>query len=475
MKSNRIFYIFLFSLCILLFLPNLLQRGMFVDGLWYATISKNLAEGFGSFWSPAFTSTMAPVFNAHPPLVFGVQSLFFKVLGDALYVEKIYALFISSLTLALIIVLWKTLFSDNPELKNYGFIPGILWVLHETTYLFYPNNLLECSQGVFVLISVILILRGLKNDNSSSYLFIFLAGISLILAFLSKGFTGLFPLITILIYAFIYRNISWKKIILYNGILWGSFSLIFILFLINKNAADSINNYLETQVFAALLGEGTENVRSSRFYIIRSLLETSLLPILLLAGLSLISFYKFKTKHFFLHKKEILFFLFLGLAGILPIMVSKKQGSYYLLTVVPYFSIALSLILARNETLLARLRVSRAFKIVTYSLLAGSLIYSSFSINKTNKRDLSLLEDLKQFSEVLEDHSTLGCLNKENEGSLYGYFMRIHSISLDTLNPYDYPFLVCDKDIKMDPTLYEAINLETEKFSLYKKPGIDLN
>ncbi len=41
---------------------------MHVDGLWYATISKNLAEGFGSFWAPAFTATMAPVFNAHPPL-----------------------------------------------------------------------------------------------------------------------------------------------------------------------------------------------------------------------------------------------------------------------------------------------------------------------------------------------------------------------------------------------------------------------
>jgi 4-amino-4-deoxy-L-arabinose transferase-like glycosyltransferase len=107
MKSNRIFYIFLFSLGLLLFIPNLLQKGMFVDGLWYATISKNLAEGFGSFWSPAFTHTMAPVFIDHPPLVFGIQSLFFKVLGDALYVEKIYALFIISLTLVLIIILWR--------------------------------------------------------------------------------------------------------------------------------------------------------------------------------------------------------------------------------------------------------------------------------------------------------------------------------------------------------------------------------
>ena len=330
MKPNRTFYIFLVSLIILLFAPNMLKRGIFVDGLWYATIAKNLAEGFGSFWSPAFTKTMYPVFSEHPPLVFGIQSLFFKVLGDAWYVEKIYSLFIISLTLLLINTLWKTIFRDKPELKYYGFIPCILWILHEPIYLFYSNNMLECSQGIFILLSVILILKGLKNNNKASYLLIFLAGISLIFSFLSKGFTGLFPLITIIIYALVYNNISWRKTLLYNGILWGSFCLIIVVFLINNSAADNINNYLNTQVFAALIGERTEHMHLSRLFIIRKLLETSILPIVLVTCLSLISFYKFGAKHFFLHKKELLFFLFLGLSGVLPMMVSKKQAAYYL-------------------------------------------------------------------------------------------------------------------------------------------------
>jgi 4-amino-4-deoxy-L-arabinose transferase-like glycosyltransferase len=473
MKSSRIFHIFLFSLIILLFAPNLLKRGMFVDGLWYATISKNLAEGFGSFWSPAFTHTMYPVFNEHPPLVFGLQSLFFKVLGDACYVEKIYSLFTIFLTLIGINILWKTIFRDKPELKDYGFIPCILWILHEPVYLFYSNNMLECSQGIFILISVILILKGLKNSNKSSYLFIFLAGISLIFSFLSKGFTGLYPLITIIIYALIYKNISWRKMILYNGILWGSFCLIILFFLINNSAADNINNYIHTQVLAAILGERTEWMHTSRFYIIKRLLETTILPILLVTCLSLISFYKFGAKHFFLHKKEILFFLVLGLSGVLPMMVSKKQGSFYLLTVYPYISIVMSLILIRSESLLKQLKVSKTFRIISYSLLLFSLIFSSFSINKVNKRDQSILNDLDQLARVIPTHSTLGCVNNNNEVCLYGFFMRIHSVSLDTVNPYDYSLLLCDKEIQMDSTLYRAIDLQTEKFSLYEKFIID--
>ncbi len=475
MKSDRIFHIFLFSLIILLFAPNLLQRGMHVDGLWYATISKNLAEGFGSFWSPAFTHTMYPVFSEHPPLVFGLQSLFFEVLGDGLYVEKIYSLFIIFLTLIGINILWKTIFRDKPELKDYGFIPCILWILHEPVYIFYSNNMLECSQGIFILIAVILILKGLKNSNKSSYLLIFLAGISLIFSFLSKGFTGLYPLITIIIYALIYKNVSWRKMVLYNGILWGSFCLIIVIYLINNSAADNINNYVNAQVLAALLGERTEHMNISRFFIIRRLLETSILPILLVTCLSLISFYKFGAKYFFLHKKEILFFLVLGLSGVLPMMVSKKQAPYYLLTIYPYFSIVLSLILIRSESLLTQLKVSKAFRILSYSLLLFSLIFSSFSINKVNKRDQAPLNDFDQLAQVIPTHSTLGCVIKTNEHWIYGIFMRSHSVSLDTLNPYDYSLLLCDKGFQIDSTIYRVIDLQTEVYSLYEKFTIDLN
>jgi 4-amino-4-deoxy-L-arabinose transferase-like glycosyltransferase len=469
MKSNRIFYLFLIALFLLFFLPNLLQRGMFVDGLWYSTISKNLADGLGSFWYPCFTRTMFPVFNEHPPLVFGIQSFFFELLGDSEYVEKVYALFIIIITLILIHILWRVLLVNKPQYKNFGFIPGILWILHETTYLYYPNNLLECTQGVFILITVILIIKGLHNLNNFSYLYMSIAGISLILSFLSKGFTGLYPLITIILYHFTVTKIPIKKLIIYNTIFFGSFCLIILLFLINKSASENIYDYINTQVIAAMKGERTENMQSSRFHILRVLFETSILPLVVVLILTLSSYLKNRTGIFLKFRKEFYFFIVLGLSGVLPMMVSMKQGTYYLLTVIPYISIALSLVVINSDSILNKLRVSIAFKIVTYSLLIFSIIYPLFSINTINKRDRTLLTDLDQFSEVVEHGQIMGCITDKYELSLYAYFMRNYSVSLDTANPYNYNQIVCDKQLPFDSTSYKPIDIQTEKFYLLQK------
>ncbi|MEO1627822.1 MAG: hypothetical protein AAFV25_21920, partial [Bacteroidota bacterium] len=59
----------------LLFASELLEQSMFVDGLWYAAISRNLAQGQGSFWHPHFSALIFSEFHEHPPLVFGLQAL----------------------------------------------------------------------------------------------------------------------------------------------------------------------------------------------------------------------------------------------------------------------------------------------------------------------------------------------------------------------------------------------------------------
>lgn len=46
---------------------------MFVDGVTYAAIARNLAQGNGSFWSPFYTATLYPQFFEHPPLGFALQ------------------------------------------------------------------------------------------------------------------------------------------------------------------------------------------------------------------------------------------------------------------------------------------------------------------------------------------------------------------------------------------------------------------
>src|SRR5215831_14553482 len=80
------------ALLVALTASRMTQRSMFVDGMVYASIARNLALGVGSLWAPAYTATAYTTFYEHPSFGFFTQSLAFRILGDHLIVERLYAL-----------------------------------------------------------------------------------------------------------------------------------------------------------------------------------------------------------------------------------------------------------------------------------------------------------------------------------------------------------------------------------------------
>src|SRR6056297_2471132 len=103
--------------------------GMFMDGTIYAAISRNLADGLGSPWALHFSEGLFPVFREHPPLVFWIQSLFFRVLGDSYLTERVYDLVVVLTTAGLIIALWRRLTAGRglDSLAAYWWLPLLLW------------------------------------------------------------------------------------------------------------------------------------------------------------------------------------------------------------------------------------------------------------------------------------------------------------------------------------------------------------
>ena len=115
------FWSFTAAMFILLIIPILIQDGMFMDGVLYTAVSKNLGNGIGSFWFPVFSELgMAgnSTFHEHPPLVFGIQSIFFKVLGNSMYTERIYSLLTGVFNAGLIIILWKSINLQHKKVKQ---------------------------------------------------------------------------------------------------------------------------------------------------------------------------------------------------------------------------------------------------------------------------------------------------------------------------------------------------------------------
>jgi 4-amino-4-deoxy-L-arabinose transferase-like glycosyltransferase len=95
--------------------------------LTYASISRNLSIGLGSFWHPYYWNDS---FYGHPPLFFGLESLAFGALGDSIWIEKSVSLF---LNLWIFISFFPILRWINPRLDrwliatSWAILPLVCW------------------------------------------------------------------------------------------------------------------------------------------------------------------------------------------------------------------------------------------------------------------------------------------------------------------------------------------------------------
>ncbi len=106
-EANRAFWLLGGVLFAALMLPKLLSEGVFFDGLLYASISRNLAEGFGDYWSPRFSDTFLATFAEHPPLQLWLGAFAFRLFGDDIHVEKAYSLATFIATSAAMLLIWR--------------------------------------------------------------------------------------------------------------------------------------------------------------------------------------------------------------------------------------------------------------------------------------------------------------------------------------------------------------------------------
>ena len=156
------FWLLTFTLLIGLTLPTLIKDGMFMDAVLYTSVSHNLSMGIGSFWFPQFSlHNIAGLssFHEQPPLVFGIQAIFFKLFGDSLYVERFYTFLTMCITALLINMLWKEIYRKNEAMRKFGWLPIILWITIPICFWSYSNNMHENTMGIFTLCAVLLIFK----------------------------------------------------------------------------------------------------------------------------------------------------------------------------------------------------------------------------------------------------------------------------------------------------------------------------
>lgn len=347
--AYRFWILSLISLFLILYLSELLEASMFIDGVWYAVISNNLSNGIGSLWHPQFSDTIFSSFYEHPPLVFGLQALFFRFFGDHFWTERLFSLLSYGLSAWLIIAFWKKVVPKYSVYQYLWVLPLIFWQANLVNYFFLPANLLDTPLSILSGAAVLLMLR--SADQKRGTILLVSAGAVLAIAMLTKGVVGLFPFAFIGIHYLLFKPYSWAIAIKRTLIVFLSFmSFLFILFFAIPESWMGFKEYLDVQLFASLSGERRlYYYQSNRFYILGQLLWTLAPMIFTGIVISLLGSFlktnKSDDKATNLNRHALLFLL-TGLSASLPIMISPRQALPYLIPSLPYFTLAISIWIA---------------------------------------------------------------------------------------------------------------------------------
>lgn len=441
-----------------------------MDGLLYACISNNLAHGIGSFWFPHYSKTLYPFFDQQPPLGFFLQSLFFRIFGSSIYVERIYSFSTAIITAYLINLLFRIINKEQPEIKNLSWIPVLLWIIMPSCFWSYSNNMLENTMSIFDLMAIIFTL---KFFHQKSFVFLMCSGVFIFLATLTKGFPGMFPLVGIFAGWIAYKNMSFFKMIQYSLIVFLIPCVIYFILLQNPLILQSLSTYLHHRVFNSIQHV---SLVGNRFHILYFLI-LELIPVIFLLFLSFTIFklLNFKSGVSISHlQKHILFCLLIAASTSLPLMITLEQRAVYLVPSFPYIAIAFTFMISPIAILfIERIQVHhfsfRIFKAFTILSLISVLTISIFKIGKTG-RDVDMIHDVHLIGETIPRGSILGSTRALWEmWSLQEYLVRHYSIyQRDRIVPED-EYLILKKDSQISSDIkIEKVNFPTTTYHLYK-------
>lgn len=318
---------------------------MFLDGVTYASIARNLAENYGSFWRPYYTSTIYPAFYEHPPLGLWLQAWAYRLCGDSVYVEALWGFGVGAGILLGLGLLWVSQPSFHQPRAGI-WLPMVLCTLFPMTSWIFSNNLLETTMTVFIVAAVYCCQVSLTCTRPVlAPIFGILAGCALACAFLVKGPGALFPLVVPLLWL-LHTEKTLGKSVRTCCVMFGTFGVVMLCLLVSESASgDFFKRYLAQQVYASIAGQ--RETSASHFHVIYAVSREVIVPLLggglLTVGLT--RSYKAAWSVIASHTlayRCLGYYLGLALAGSLPLILSAKQKRWYVFPALPFYALALA-------------------------------------------------------------------------------------------------------------------------------------
>lgn len=470
-----------------LVLPALFMDGMFNDGVFYAAISRNLAEGHGTIWNMYFSDTYYPEMHEQPPLMFVLQAGFFKIFGNGIYTERIYCTVTAIISSILVIRSWnlitratnETSIATADRLTAYcqtarlptGWLPLFLWIIMPVTFYAFTNNLEECTMVIFVLLAFNSILRAILYPNEKKYLWI-IAGAWILAAGLTKGVQGMFLLSAPFWCWLILKNGTAKDFIARTfliSLVPGLFVLIawFTPFIHDSFAAYFGSRFGKT--FSGITAHGDTRVHILFELLIDTLPTMAFMLLFIIAGSKTTGFAQ-KVKS---NGRMIAFVFACAFSGILPLLVTREQRGFYLVTALPLIAIACGLLILpaahRFSAFIAgKKQFANAFTLVAIAGI-GIVIFLTVQNAGEPKREAEKIAGLHEIATITGDGVTFNATSwLNNDWGFMSYGQRYHHFSFTDQPALQLKWHIAEKGAT-PPVGYTAIMLKSTAYDLYRK------
>lgn len=473
-------WLFTISFILITFLPRSLDDTMFMDGVTYAAISRNMSLGIGSFWRPFFAhSFWLPYdnhgfFSGHPPLQFGLQAILFRMLGDTTAVEIIYNLLILIGYLAVITALWRKLLSGYPRYASFTWLPVLCWYGMVIVYYGIPNNFLDSTMGLFCLLSCYfqLCFLRLKRITGTSFVWPFAAGICIFLAFLTKGPVGLYPFAFTVLYAISFETKPFSNSLKATMVMVFVFVGILSAILAYQPARNFLSTYFNGQVVQALLQkrEKTGTGLAAHLTLLVELGRNLYPHIIALAGLYLLSkMLKLNAPLSAPFAKMSLFAFLIAFSGIAPMLISVKQYPHYLLPALPFVGMFFGFLMVEKMAALVAAQKRSTVLLLTVACLA-SWVLTAARLAK-NKPDV-MVQNAREMTHLVPRGSTIGiCHDLYQYADIHANFQRYHQLSLTESDTAAYVFADSSCLPQFDRTRDSIIPMHGKYLLIIRRPG----
>jgi 4-amino-4-deoxy-L-arabinose transferase-like glycosyltransferase len=431
----------------------------------YSSVSKNYAEGYGTFWDNYFSATYSVHFHEQPPLMFFLQAIFFKLLGSSIYTERIYCLVAAVISFLLIRRCWTIISGSGKG----SWLPVLFWFIMPVTFWAFTNNVEECTMSLFALGGMIHLLRAL-HEGKRPAVHLLLAGLFILLAGLTKGIQGMFLLAAPFGWWLTTRKFAFGEMVKQSLLVLIIPALFVAYAWIDPVVHASFAAYFNSRFVNTF---NNVNVTGTRVHILYELFLDSL-PVLFLIGVFILVTRRkvSPAAGWSSAKKLVLFFAFTALTGILPLMVTLEQRGFYLVTALPYVALALALI-AHPHAQELRDRLSRrpkAAAVISISgiLLLAAALVATVTLAGKPKRDAEKIHDLPLVAAITGERAILATASLARDWPFLVYAMRYNALSLTNDPPPDTKWLLLEKT-EAAPSEFEKIPLETIRVDLYRK------